>query len=254
MEGEKKITAEEVIAKLKDDGDFDTLRLRIIRKLKENEDLRKSIISAVKQSNALNRPGAENLKPRQLSDAIHQEIGSKVMSQISDGVWAVIRSTDGMKSEITETVQSVYNKLVNPKGKEVEDHSSATPNDPQISNKETDGSLATTACDQNPQNESGPTEACGSSPCNNERANDSQAERKELPVEPQASGEPTEEPRGPPDVTQPSNDQLPDIAAASVESVRRVDAGDEDPDVPPGFGRVNLRLSQIFELTQPNWS
>lgn len=35
-EGKTKITAEDVISKLKDDGDFDTLRLKIIRKLKEN--------------------------------------------------------------------------------------------------------------------------------------------------------------------------------------------------------------------------
>lgn len=32
-------------------------------------------MSAVRQSAALNSPGFENLKPRQLSDAIHQEIG-----------------------------------------------------------------------------------------------------------------------------------------------------------------------------------
>lgn len=38
------------------------------------EELRSSIVSAVKQSAVLNTPGFENLKPRQLSDAIHQEI------------------------------------------------------------------------------------------------------------------------------------------------------------------------------------
>ncbi|MBA0563848.1 hypothetical protein Golob_008810, partial [Gossypium lobatum] len=35
-EENKKIRKEEVIAKLKDDGDFDKLRLKIIRKLKDN--------------------------------------------------------------------------------------------------------------------------------------------------------------------------------------------------------------------------
>ncbi|XP_031251039.1 uncharacterized protein LOC116108946 [Pistacia vera] len=91
-------------------------RLKIIRKLKDNEELRNNIISVVKQSAALNSAGAANLKPRQLSDSIHEEVGSKVMSQISDGVWEIIRSKDGMKSEIEETVQSVYDKLVNPGG------------------------------------------------------------------------------------------------------------------------------------------
>ena len=38
------------------------------------ETLRNNIISAVKQSAALNRPGAENMIPRQLCDAIHDEI------------------------------------------------------------------------------------------------------------------------------------------------------------------------------------
>lgn len=39
------------------------------------EELRNNIISAVKQSAALNRAGAENMKPRQLSDAIYEEVG-----------------------------------------------------------------------------------------------------------------------------------------------------------------------------------
>ncbi|KAL1830891.1 hypothetical protein DCAR_0100843 [Daucus carota subsp. sativus] len=110
------ISKEDVISKIKDDGDFDRLRVKIIRKLKENEELRSSIVSAVKQSAVLNTPGFENLKPRQLSDAIHQEIREKVMSQISDGVWEVIRSGGGMQSEINETVQSVYSRLLNPEG------------------------------------------------------------------------------------------------------------------------------------------
>jgi len=37
--------------------------------------LRQHIISIVKQSEALNRAGAENMKPRQLSDVIYEEVG-----------------------------------------------------------------------------------------------------------------------------------------------------------------------------------
>ncbi|KAL8138828.1 hypothetical protein V2J09_004829 [Rumex salicifolius] len=116
MTGGREITAEEVISKLKDDGDFDRLRLKIIRKLKDNEELRSSIAEVVKQSAALNRPDAEFMKPRELSDVIHDEIREKVMSQISDGLWEIIKSTNGMKGEITEAVQSVYDKL-NPPAK-----------------------------------------------------------------------------------------------------------------------------------------
>lgn len=46
------------------------------------EELRNGIISMVKQSAALNRPGAENLKPHQLSDAIHQEVGYAFRSML----------------------------------------------------------------------------------------------------------------------------------------------------------------------------
>ncbi|KAJ0815862.1 hypothetical protein HanPI659440_Chr00c28g0736861 [Helianthus annuus] len=70
------ITCDDVISKLKDDGDFDKLRIKIIRKIKENEELRNSIVSIVKESVAINRPGVENTKVRQLSDAIHHEVGS----------------------------------------------------------------------------------------------------------------------------------------------------------------------------------
>lgn len=39
------------------------------------EELRNGIISIVQQSAALNRAGAENMKPRQISDAIYDEVG-----------------------------------------------------------------------------------------------------------------------------------------------------------------------------------
>ncbi|MFQ6637408.1 hypothetical protein Gotur_013392 [Gossypium turneri] len=66
-EENKKIRKEEVIAKLKDDGDFDKLRLKIIRKLKDNV--------PVKQLAALNCLGSKTMKVRQLLDAIHDEVG-----------------------------------------------------------------------------------------------------------------------------------------------------------------------------------
>ncbi|KAK1413900.1 hypothetical protein QVD17_29637 [Tagetes erecta] len=109
------ISSDDVISKLKDDGDFDKLRIKIIRKVKENEDLRSRIVSIVKQSNAINRTGAENMKTRQLSDAIHREVGEKLNEEVSVALWEIIRSPDGMKAEITETVKSVYDKLLNPK-------------------------------------------------------------------------------------------------------------------------------------------
>ncbi|XP_042020343.1 uncharacterized protein LOC121768065 isoform X2 [Salvia splendens] len=120
-----RVKPEVVISTLKDDGDFDRLRRKTIRKLKDDEELRSNIISMVKQSAALSRPGVESMKPRQLSDAIHQEIGDKLMNQISDGLWNIIKSADGMQSEIKETVRSVYDKLSNPGGKDNESRDAA---------------------------------------------------------------------------------------------------------------------------------
>ncbi|KAB2008966.1 hypothetical protein ES319_D10G135700v1 [Gossypium barbadense] len=121
-EENKKIRKEEVIAKLKDDGDFDKLCLKIIRKLKDkllyiflrlsnkfNFKLRNNIISAVKQSVALNHLGSENMKVRLLSDAIHDEIRNKVIGQISDSLWEIIRSEGSTRTEITKTVVSHRN-------------------------------------------------------------------------------------------------------------------------------------------------
>lgn len=54
------------------------LNCLVLRKKKAialQEKLRENVSSIVKQSAALNRPGSENMKPRQLSDAIYQEVG-----------------------------------------------------------------------------------------------------------------------------------------------------------------------------------
>ncbi|TYI61589.1 hypothetical protein E1A91_D10G183000v1 [Gossypium mustelinum] len=121
-EENKKIMKEEVIAKLKDDGDFDKLRLKIVRKLKDNLlyifsrinnkftlELRNNIILAVKQSAALNCLGSENMKVRELSDAIHDEVGNKVMGKISDSLWEIIRLEGSTRIEIIETIVSHRN-------------------------------------------------------------------------------------------------------------------------------------------------
>lgn len=39
----------------------------------------------------------------------------KLNEEVSVALWEIIRSPDGMKGEITETVKSVYDKLVHPK-------------------------------------------------------------------------------------------------------------------------------------------
>ncbi|KAI3501197.1 hypothetical protein L1887_29059 [Cichorium endivia] len=197
------ISCDDVISKLKDDGDFDRLRLKIIRKLKENEELRKSIVSIVKQSVALNRPGAENMKPRQLSDAIHQEVGGKVNEQISSGLWEIIRSPDGIKTEITETVKSIYNKLSTPKRVENPGTSGCDPKRIRTENNHQINGVS----------ESEPKEQ------NKETLHQSE----EVQVQVQEKG--TVDPSSPPGFS------------CGVEQKDEGDNGsDEDPDAPPGFG------------------
>ncbi|CAM0872138.1 unnamed protein product [Alopecurus aequalis] len=104
-------TAAEVVGRLKDDGDFDALRRAIIRKVKDNETLRNNIIAEVKQSMVISEDGSEKFKLKELSDAIFQDVGSKIMGQISDEIWSVIQSKD---TDIRGTVEGVFNRIMNP--------------------------------------------------------------------------------------------------------------------------------------------
>ncbi|XP_022719713.1 uncharacterized protein LOC111277553 [Durio zibethinus] len=240
----KKISKEEVIAKLKDDGDFDKLRLKIIRKLKDNEELRNNIIAAVRQSAALNRPGAENMKLRQLSDAIYDEVGNKVMGQISDSLWEIIRSEGGMRSGITETVQSVYNKLANPQGKEKGESSihEMVPVEKEAENnriiKATVGRVDETLSDGEPK------EPPGFSLSNNRYSNHHQLQHKakqQLP-RPYSNGaleNCKEEPRHSQDGKEQDDVDVgvPPGFSEDINRKQPCDVSDEDPDVPPGFGR-----------------
>lgn len=231
----RKIDADEVISKLKDDGDFDKLRLKIIRKLKENEDLRNSIISMVKQSAALNCPGVESMKPRQLSDAIHQEVGDKVMSQVSDSLWEIIRSSDGMKSEITETVRSVYNKLLNPRGNEERGSSSLNSLVPVL--KQADNIISQTASPDEVvgMSDNEPEEPPGFSLSNK---NHVEQPKEELQLPMPHHRRPVQEQSKESNHTddEMDEDSGPPGFCPGGESKQPCGGSDDDPDVPPGFG------------------
>ncbi|XP_057977807.1 uncharacterized protein LOC131164550 [Malania oleifera] len=240
MESCHKISPEEVIAKLKDDGDFDRLRLQIVRKLKDNEDMRNTIVSMVKQSEALNRPGAGSMKPRQLSDAIYGEIGDEVMGKISAGLWEIIRSADGMKSEITETVQSVYNKLLNPKGKE---EASSSPQYPMIVQEvDSNGPVAvsTTEIDES-LSDNEPKEPPGFSLTEQNENHHDEQHKEELHLSLHNEGGLINEQKKQPCHSEDAS-KLGDADAggppgfSAVLEQQPCDVNDEDPDVPPGFG------------------
>ncbi|XP_057524089.1 uncharacterized protein LOC130803883 [Amaranthus tricolor] len=232
------MNAEEVISKLKDDGDFDRLRLKIVRQLKQNETLRNNIISAVKQSAALNRPGAENMIPRQLCDAIHDEIRENVMNQISEGLWEIIRSGDSMKTEIRETVQSVYDKLLNPHRKiETESASSSG----QASGKEqieSSGSVKASGDYNGTMSDGNHIDSRGCFQHNHTVANNHNSESETQQSHPSNKSE--ELTRGPRNDVDPSpkkdGSSPPPSFSSSGKHKRASDADDEDLDIPPGFG------------------
>ncbi|BFG31581.1 uncharacterized protein Pyn_09438 [Prunus yedoensis var. nudiflora] len=229
------VSKEEVIAKLKDDGDFDRLRRKIIQKLKHNDELRENIITIVKQSAALNREGAENMKPRQLSDDIYQEVGDQVMSHISDGLWGIIRSSDGMKSEITETVQSVYNKLTNPKGKA---EGEASTRDVPVRKEADNNGLVVAAAKEIDDTLSGnePKAPPGFSLSHNHLINNNDELQLPLRHVKGAMEEQKESPHHLQDKLNADDNRLAPGFSTDMEHKQACDAGDEDPDVPPGFG------------------
>ncbi|GMJ00355.1 modifier of snc1 9 [Hibiscus trionum] len=241
-EENKKISKEEVIAKLKDDGDFDKLRLKITRKLKDNEELRNSIIAAVKQSAALNQPGAENMKLRQLSDAIHDEVGNKVMGQISDSLWGIIRSEGGMRSEITETVQSVYGKLANPRGKEKGESSIHEVVRVEKESENNGAIKATTRRVDETLSDAKPKEPPGFSLSNNRHTNHRQQQQKEKQQLPRPYNGAVENSKEQPSHSQVGREEddvdvgVPPGFSEDIEQKQPCDVSDEDPDVPPGFG------------------
>lgn len=163
----------------------------------------------------------------------------KVMSQISSSLWQIIRSNDGMKSEITETVQSVYHKLVNPKGKdEVQ---------PSISNgmpSHRQGEMAPAAETDNILNENEPNEPPGFTLSHshlNNNHDDHNVGKEQIHVNIGGEGS-TAEQREEFHFSQDThgadnvNDDGPPGFAIEVDHNPPSDCSDEDPDVPPGFG------------------
>ncbi|WVZ56112.1 hypothetical protein U9M48_006691 [Paspalum notatum var. saurae] len=204
-------TAAEVVGRLKDDGDFDALRRAIVRKVKGNEVLRNKIILEVKQSVVLQEDGSEKLKLKDLSDAIYQDIGSKIMGQISDEVWNVIQSNE---TDIRGTVEAVYNRIMNPE--EVPEPSSKKQrkgHEEQALSTKTLAPVAVEAEDDDPEEPPG----FGSS--NSQRNNIEATVRQQQP----------------PSNLETCNGAKPNGGEpAAVNNPGGDD--DEDPDVPPGFG------------------
>ncbi|KAF0899197.1 hypothetical protein E2562_015561 [Oryza meyeriana var. granulata] len=201
-------TSAEVVGRLKDDGDFDALRRAIIRKVKDNEVLRSNIITEVKQSMVINEDGSEKLKLKDLSDAIYQDIGSKIMGQISDELWSVIQSYE---TDIRGTVEAVYNRMMNPEQQQLSPSKKLKRNakEEQISPVKASISVAVQLEDDDPE------EPPGFGLSDHQRNNI---------IAPQQ-----------PSNTENHNQVKPNEGEPKAVSCPG-DDDEEDPDVPPGFG------------------
>lgn len=161
----------------------------------------------------------------------------KVMNQISDCLWGIIRSSDGMKGEITETVQSVYNKLLNPKGKEKDE--SSTPHMMEIQNgAEKSGSTLASASEVDVRlSDNEPKEPPGFSLSHNNLKNINGD--LQLPLSNEKGSAEEQQ-----NVLRKLQDKLesedvghsPPGFYADKGHKQPCDGSDEDPDVPPGFG------------------
>uniref|UniRef100_A0A0D9Z4A6 Uncharacterized protein n=1 Tax=Oryza glumipatula TaxID=40148 RepID=A0A0D9Z4A6_9ORYZ len=199
----------EVVGRAKDDGDFDALRRAIIRKVKDNEVLRSNIIAEVKQSVVINEDGSEKLKLKDLSDAIYQDIGSKIMGQISDETWGVILSNE---IDIRGTSETVYNRMMNPEQQQDPPSKKLKRNakEEQVSPAKASTSVAVQLEDDDPE------EPPGFGFSDHQRSNIMATQQQ------QSSN------------TENHNQVKPNEGEPNAVSCPGDD--DEDPDVPPGFG------------------
>jgi hypothetical protein len=200
----------EVVGRAKDDGDFDALRRAIIRKVKDNEVLRSNIIAEVKQSVVINEDGSEKLKLKDLSDAIYQDIGSKIMGQISDEIWGVILSNE---IDIRGTSETVYNRMMNPEQQQDPPSKKLKRNakEEQVSPAKASTSVAVQLEDDDPE------EPPGFGFSDHQRSNIMATQQQ------QSSN------------TENHNQVKPNEGEPNAVSCPG-DDDEEDPDVPPGFG------------------
>ncbi|XP_040378176.1 uncharacterized protein LOC102710957 isoform X2 [Oryza brachyantha] len=173
------------------------------------EVLRRNIIAEVKQSVVINEDGSEKLKLKDLSDAIYQDIGSKIMGQISDEIWAVIQSNE---TDIRGTVEAVYNRMMNPEQQQGSPKKpKRNPKEEQVSPAKASTSVAVHLEDDDPE------EPPGFGFSDHQRSNIMATQQQQQPPNMENHNQVKPNEGEPNAVSCPGDDE-------------------EDPDVPPGFG------------------
>lgn len=167
----------------------------------------------------------------------------KVMNQISDGVWEIIRSGDGMKAEIQETVQSVYKRLLNPErteGGKPSSNSDAI----VVQNGPNNNEPVTNSVDDidGTFSDNEPNEPPGFGPSDLRQNNHEEISKEEPRVriaEDKFLGGKEKDETHHSHITMATNAinlTAPPAVSTEMEQKQPCDDSDEDPDVPPGFG------------------
>lgn len=162
------------------------------------------------------------------------------MSKVSDNLWEIIRSADGMKNEITETVQSVYNKLANPKMNE--DAGASTDHTRSVCKEAVNNGFMKASTSAFELSEPDPVEPPGFSFAGNHANNEKQhVEETRFPERHEGRHDYNSrnvEGHHQNNVCDADVVDLPPGFSSNKDHNRMCkDAGsDEDPDVPPGFG------------------
>nr|KJB52009.1 hypothetical protein B456_008G241900 [Gossypium raimondii] len=167
---------------------------------------------------------------------------NKVMGQISDSLWEIIRSEGSMRTEITETVQSVYDKLANPQGKE-KGESSVREMVHVEKESESNGTIKATARRVDETLSDGdPQEPPGFSMSNNRHSNHCQQSHKAKQQLPRPYDGALKNCKEEPSHSQEGQEQddvdvcVPPGFSVDIDQKHPCDVSDDDPDVPPGFG------------------
>lgn len=166
----------------------------------------------------------------------------EAMKQISEELLAIIKSEDGLL-EITTTIQSVFNKLVNPKGDgEGNSSSSNVLGQFQNGNGNDSSQKRPTSEINDPMSDNELNEPPGfsiSDTHQNKNHGEQKGEQQQpLPSEKGPTVEQKEESNHAPDVLEPLDVDhgVPPGYSATMGNMQIGDGSDEDPDVPPGFG------------------
>lgn len=159
------------------------------------------------------------------------------MGHISESLWGIIRSPEGMKTEIIDMVQSIYNKLVDPNGTQTGHSMQESTSNQQSVNG---GCFLVSTRKNDAVSDSEPKEPPGFFLTHNRSSHDDRShwEQRPIPHE-RASSEDLKDNQESAHNNLTLDDSVKGVSNGFTmpnESEKLSDCSDEDPPLPPGFG------------------